>query len=110
MATITKSHLADKVYNACGGQIDEAMALVDATLAVIKDALGNGEDVLISGFGKFHIRDKKARKGRNPKTGEVLAVAPRKVVTFHAAAVIRSKCKANVHPKEPATSEDRGNE
>lgn len=107
MATITKLHLADKVYEACGGDHAEAVALVDATLAVIKDTLGNGEDVLISGFGKFHIRDKKARNGRNPKTGEGIVIVPRRVVMFHAAATLRNRCKAKVHPKgegeEPGT-------
>ena len=100
MATVTKLHLVEKVFEAAGGQLAEATALVDGTLAVIKDTLANGEDVLISGFGKFHIRDKKARKGRNPKTGEAMTIVPRLVVTFHAGTALRKACMAKVHPME----------
>ena len=100
MATVTKVQIADRVHDACGGEVAEAMALVEGTLAAVKDALAGGEDVLISGFGKFRVRDKKARKGRNPKTGEELEVASRRVVTFHAAAELRDRCKAKVYPGE----------
>jgi len=98
MATVTKVQIADRVHDACGGEVAEAMALVAGTLAVVGDALAAGEDVLISSFGRFHLRDKKARKGRNPKTGKELDVAPRRVVTFHAAPNLRNACKAVVHP------------
>ena len=100
MATMTKVGLAEKVFEATGSQLAEAVALVDGTLAVIKDALASGEDVLISTFGKFHVRDKKARNGRNPKTGEAMAIVSRRVVTFHAAATLRNRCKAKVYPVE----------
>jgi integration host factor subunit alpha len=98
--TVTKLQLADRVHEACGGEVAEAVKIVEGTLAAIKAALADGEDVLISGFGKFHVRDKEARKGRNPKTGEELEVAPRRVVTYHAAAELRARCKAKVNPEE----------
>ena len=105
MATLTKMELAGKVMESGVGNIKEAMDLVEAALELVKETLANGDDVLISGFGKFHIRDKKARKGRNPKTGEEIIVAPRRVVTFHASNELRNRCKATVNPngKEPQT-------
>jgi integration host factor subunit alpha len=101
MATLTKMELAGKVMESGAGNIKEAMDMVEATLDLIKETLARGEDVLVSGFGKFHIREKKARKGRNPKTGEEIIVAPRRVVTFHASNEIRNRCKASVNPSAP---------
>ena len=99
MATLTKMELAGKVMESGAGNIKEAIDLVEATLELVKETLAKGEDVLISGFGKFHIRDKKARKGRNPKTGEEIIVAPRRVVTFRASNELRNRCKATVNPQ-----------
>jgi integration host factor subunit alpha len=105
MATLTKMELAGKVMESGGGNIKEAMDLVEATLELVKGTLAGSEDVLISGFGKFHIRDKKARKGRNPKTGEEIVVAPRRVVTFHASNELRNRCKAAVYPADSTPKE-----
>jgi len=55
---------------------------LESLLEIIKRALESGEDVMVSGFGKFYVREKKARKGRNPSTGEDMMPAPRRVVTF----------------------------
>ncbi|UCD32164.1 MAG: HU family DNA-binding protein, partial [Desulfobacterales bacterium] len=60
----------------------------------IKRTLENNEDVLISGFGKFSVKDKKERKGRNPATGEEMMLAPRKVVTFKCSGKLRDKINA----------------
>jgi len=60
-------------------------------LEIIKSRLEAGENVLISGFGKFAIKDKRARRGRNPHTGEDLILEPRRVVTFHPSGVLRRK-------------------
>jgi integration host factor subunit alpha len=97
MATMTKVELAGKLVENGISNIKEAVDLVESTLDLIKDTLASGDDVLISGFGKFHIRSKKARKGRNPKTGEEIVVAPRRVVTFHASNELRNLCKSSVH-------------
>jgi len=99
MPTITRQQLADALLEAGVERLDEAVRLLDATLEAIKETLASGEDVLVSGFGKFRVREKKARKGRNPKTGEDILVAPRRVVTYHAAPVLSRRCKAVLHPQ-----------
>ena len=66
-------------------------ALVEAVIAIIKETLESGEDVLVSGFGKFRVRSKKARTGRNPATGKSMTLEPRKVVTFHCSGNLRKK-------------------
>ena len=100
MATVTRLQLAEKVFEAGIGNQTEAIAFVDETIEMIKNTLASGEDVLISGFGTFHLLDKKARRGRNPKTGEELIVATRRVVKFHAASELRARCRAVAHPKQ----------
>jgi integration host factor subunit alpha len=57
----------------------------------MKTSLESGDDVLLTGFGKFNVKSKSARKGRNPKTGEPLLLAPRKVITFKASGILREK-------------------
>jgi integration host factor subunit alpha len=69
----------------------EARTAVESMLKIMKDSLQNGEDVLISGFGKFTVNEKGARKGRNPKTGEAVMIDARKVVTFKPAGKLRSR-------------------
>lgn len=65
--------------------------ILESLLEIIKKTLGNGEDVLISGFGKFSVREKKKRRGRNPATGDDLILGERKVVTFNCSPVLRNK-------------------
>lgn len=65
--------------------------LVEILIARIKLTLVSGEDVLISGFGRFKVRAKKARKGRNPATGETLMLEPRKTITFHCSGKLRKR-------------------
>jgi len=68
---------------------------VETLLEIIKSTLEKGEDVLISGFGKFCVRDKRQRKGRNPATGEDLMLPPKKVVTFKWSGKLRDKVNGN---------------
>jgi integration host factor subunit alpha len=65
--------------------------LVETLLEIIKSTLVSGEDVMISGFGKFCVKDKRERKGRNPATGEDMMLAPRRVVTFRTSGKLREK-------------------
>ncbi len=69
----------------------EAAAAVEALLELIKSELESGEDILISGFGKFYVRDKPTRRGRNPQTGEELTLESRRLVTFKPSGVLRRK-------------------
>ena len=88
---LTKAQITDAVCNETGMPKWRSAELVEGVFEVIKQTLESGEDVLISGFGKFSVREKQERKGRNPQTGEPLVLAPRKVVTF--------KCSKNLKDK-----------
>lgn len=77
-----KVDLANELYEKIGISKKEALAIVETVLDTIKESLKNGENVKIAGFGNFIVRSKKERKGRNPRTGEEIGIAPRKVVTF----------------------------
>jgi integration host factor subunit alpha len=68
----------------------QSAQVIDTLFELIKQSLQNGEEVLISGFGKFSVKEKQARRGRNPQTGEPLKLPPRKVVTFKCSVVLRA--------------------
>ena len=82
--TLTRMDLAEAVFEEVGLSRNESADLVESVLQHISDALVRGENVKISSFGTFNIRDKSARVGRNPKTGEEVMISARKVVTFKA--------------------------
>ncbi len=94
--TLTKAHIAKTIHDHCGFTNDRSAQLVDSLLEIIKQTLENGEDVLISGFGKFWVREKRGRRGRNPHTGEDLMLAPRKVIVFICSGVLRDKINGKV--------------
>jgi len=79
---MTKAELSDKIYEKIGLSRKEALGIVEMLFESIKSILADGESIKITGFGTFLVRKKSARKGRNPKTGTELEIAPRKVVTF----------------------------
>ena len=88
--TLTKADLVQNVYEQHDNLSKaEAVQAVEAFLKISKDCLAGGEDLLLSGFGKFNVKDKKARRGRNPQTGEDLILAPRRVVTFKPSGILR---------------------
>ena len=89
--TVTKADLIDSVYNNVGYSRTKSTELVESILGMIKDSLEKGEDVLISGFGKFSVREKNRRRGRNPATGDDLMLAERRIVTFRCSSVLRSR-------------------
>jgi integration host factor subunit alpha len=80
--TLTKAELAGRLVEQWGMDKQDAKSLVDHFFEEIKTALQRGETVKLSGFGHFDLRDKNSRPGRNPKTGEVIPVTARRVVTF----------------------------
>jgi len=93
---MTKSDLVTAVYNSVGDFTrTEADAIVEAIIETIKETLASGEDVLISGFGKWSVRRKHPRPGRNPKTGEVMTISERKVVTFSPSQVLKKGLATN---------------
>jgi integration host factor subunit alpha len=89
--TLTKSQLIEEVRKRNGFTNQNAIQTVETTLEIIKKVLESGEDVLISGFGKFCVKQKAERKGRNPATGREIILEPRKVVTFKCSAQLRNK-------------------
>ena len=83
-SSLTKADLTELLYDRVGVNKREAKDIVDAFFNQISNVLVNGEAVRISGFGNFQLRDKAARPGRNPKTGDLIPISARRVVTFHA--------------------------
>lgn len=83
--TLTKAELADILVEKVGNMTKhDAKEIVELFFEEIRSTLANGEEVKISGFGNFQLRDKPQRPGRNPKTGEEVPISARRVVTFHA--------------------------
>ena len=87
----TRADLTKCVYKRVGLPKSESAAMVDLVLETICQTLESGEDVKLSGFGNFHVRQKGERIGRNPKTGEEVMISARKVVTFHASPLMKER-------------------
>lgn len=88
---MTKAEIARIVHERVGLTKKESAEMVESVLGVICDALEQGENVKLSGFGHFMVRQKHARRGRNPKTGADLTIEPRSVVTFRASSLLKDK-------------------
>ena len=93
--TLTKARIVEAVVETNGYSQKKAFETVEIMLELIKRSLETGEDVLISSFGKFCIKKKRERRGRNPSTGETMMMRPRKVVTFRSSGKLREKINAN---------------
>ena len=91
MGTLTKSGIIDEIVLNSGLSRKEASDSVELFIEIIKATLEKGDPVSISGFGKWKVRDKAARRGRNPQSGEEITITPRRVVTFSLWNVLRSK-------------------
>jgi integration host factor subunit alpha len=89
--TLTRMDLADAVHAEVGLSRNDSAALVEAVLQHISDALVRGETVKISSFGTFSVREKAARVGRNPKTGEEVPIHPRRVLTFRSSHLMKDR-------------------
>ena len=88
---LNKAPIVESVHNQLGLTKKECLKLTNILLEIIKSTLASGEDVLVSMFGKFRVKDKRERKGRNPATGNDLMVSARKVVTFRCSERLRNK-------------------
>ncbi len=88
---LTKNDIAHSVYTQLDIPKNRSVELVETLLEIIKKSQENGEDVLISGFGKFYVKNKRERKGRNPQTSEDIILKPRRVVRFRCSGVFRDK-------------------
>ena len=90
-ATLTRADLSEALHEEVGLTRQDCASLVERTLELIAEALEGGEQVKLSGFGVFQVRDKRARQGRNPKTGEPAAIDPRRVISFRASQVMKAR-------------------
>lgn len=88
---LTKNLIVEQIQNGLGFPKNQSVEIIETLLEVIKSTLASGDDVLVSGFGKFCIKDKKERKGRNPATGEDKILSARRVVTFKCSGALRKK-------------------
>jgi integration host factor subunit alpha len=89
--TLTKAKIIDAVAESNGYTSKKSIETVETVLELIKRSLKSGEDVMISGFGKFSVKQKAKRKGRNPATGEDMILEPRRVVTFKCSGKLKEK-------------------
>jgi integration host factor subunit alpha len=89
--TLTRMDLTEAVFREVGLSRNESATLVDSVLQHVSDALAQGEQVKISSFGTFSVRDKNARVGRNPKTGEEVPISPRRVLTFRPSHLMKER-------------------
>ena len=89
--TLTRMDLSEAVFREVGLSRNESSSLVEAVLQHMSDALAGGDQVKISSFGTFSVRDKSARVGRNPKTGDEVPISPRRVLTFRPSHLMRDR-------------------
>jgi|SRR5690606_33609751 integration host factor subunit alpha len=92
--TLTRADLTNAIYEEVGLSQNEAANLVEMVLELISDSLARGNDVKITNFGTFQVRQKNARVGRNPKTGEEVPISPRRVIVFRPSANMKSRVAA----------------
>ena len=95
--TLTKAHIVEAVAKQIGYPKNKSSELIETLLEIIKRTLESGEDVLVSRFGKFCVKEKRERKGRNPATGEDMMMEPRRVATFRCSRQLRDKVNGKRH-------------
>ena len=88
---LTKNEVVEKIQSGLGFPKNQSVRIVETLLEMIKSTLASGDDVLVSGFGKFCVKEKAERKGRNPATDEDLMLPARRVVTFKCSGKLRDK-------------------
>ena len=88
---VTKADITNEIaFKTCRPK-SEAQRIAESLLEIVKRTLSSGEDVMVSGFGKFSVKNKSSRRARNPATGEMMVLRPRRVITFHPSRVLRGK-------------------
>ena len=95
--TLTKAHIFGAVAEQIGYSKNQSINTIETLLELIKRSLESGEDVLVSGFGKFCVKEKRERRGRNPATGEDMMLEPRRVVTFNCSRNLRDRVNGKQH-------------
>jgi len=95
--TLIKAHIVEALAKQNGYPKDQSFDMIETLLEIMKRTLESGEDVLISRFGKFCVKEKQERRGRNPATGEDMMLEPRRVVTFRCSPQLRGKISGKQH-------------
>jgi integration host factor subunit alpha len=95
--TLTKANIVDAVAEQIGYTKNRSVNTIETLLELIKRSLESGEDILVSGFGKFCVKTKHERRGRNPATGEDMILEPRRVVTFNCSHKLRDRINGKRH-------------
>ncbi len=96
MNTVTRAHLAETIFTQVGLSRNESSQLLEDVLELVSVALESGQSVKISGFGTFSVRQKGRRIGRNPKTGEEVAILPRRVLVFRPSHVLKAQVNGGI--------------
>ncbi|TDI91822.1 MAG: integration host factor subunit alpha [Gammaproteobacteria bacterium] len=99
MAALTKAQMADKLFEELGLNKREAKEVVEMFFEEVRESLERNEQVKLSGFGNFDLRDKGQRPGRNPKTGEEIPITARRVVTFRPGQKLKARVEAYAGPR-----------
>lgn len=86
---MTKIEIVEKIHNELDFSKKDSSDLLEAVLSIMKQTFGAGEDIKISGFGKFEVKQKKDRRGRNPATGEALNIEARRILTFKPSTLLK---------------------
>ena len=108
---MTKADIVEIVREKIGFGIKESTEIVEQVFGILKESLEGGEKIKISGFGNFVVRQKRSRKGRNPKTGEEMVISGRRIVTFKPSLVLRKALNQQVLSSElSGASQERFNE
>jgi integration host factor subunit alpha len=86
---MTKADIVERVSERCGIPKKDSIEMVESVFNILKDTLENGEEIKISGFGKFEVKSKHARKGRNPQTGDAITIEARRILTFKPSTILK---------------------
>jgi integration host factor subunit alpha len=87
---MTKADIAEKIHTATGLSRKDSAVMMESVFTIMKESLETGETIKVSGFGNFEIKQKNARRGRNPQTGEAITIAARKVLTFKPSSLLNT--------------------
>ena len=92
---MTKADIAERIHTKLGFTKKESAELLEGVFAILKKTLSSGEKIKIAGFGKFEVKNKAQRRGRNPVTGEAMAITPRKVLTFKSSRLLKKQMNSD---------------
>ena len=92
---MTKADIVERVAEKCGISKKDSIDMVESVFSVLKTTLESGEDIKISGFGKFEVKNKHERKGRNPQTGESIIIDARRILSFKPSTILKESINGN---------------